>query len=76
MDAMEHLSKSSEDVSEVMFDQPEESAGATGPHGSVLDRRNEDGWLDDTEPSHGARPRTMDVDRSVDDMLSATISGT
>ena len=76
MDAMEHLAKPSEDVSEVIFDQPEERAGATGPYGSVPDRRNEDGWLDDTEPYHGARPRTTDVDRSVDDVLSATISGT
>ena len=75
MDAMEHLSKTSEDVSEVIFGQPEERAGATGPYGSVLDRRNEDGWLDDTEPYHGARPRTTEVDRSVDDVLSATIGG-
>ena len=73
---MEHLSKPSEDVSEVIFGQPEESAGATGPYGSVLDRRKEDGWLDDTEPYHGARPRTPEVDRSVDDVLSATIGGT
>ena len=76
MDAMEHLSKPSEDVSEVIFGQPEERAGATGPNGSVLDRRNEDGWLDDTEPYYGARPRTTEVDRSVDDVLSATIGGT
>ena len=39
-------------------------------------RRKEDGWLDDTEPYHGARPRTTEVDRSVDDVLSATIGGT
>ena len=76
MDAMEHLSKPSEDVSEVIFGQPEERAGAMGPYGSVLDRRNEDGWLDDTEPYHEARPRTTDVDRSVYDVLSATIGGT
>ena len=76
MDDMEHLSKPSEDVSEVIFSQPEERAGATGPYGSVLDRRKEDGWLDDTEPYQGARPKTTEVDRSVDDVLSATISGT
>ena len=58
MDAMEHLSKPSEDVSEVIFDQPGDKAGATGPYGSGLDRQNEDGWLDDTEPYHGARPRS------------------
>ena len=76
MDDLEHLSKPSEDVSEVIFSQPEEGAGAMGPYGSVLDRRKEDGWLDDTEPYHGARPRTTEVDRSVDDVLSATIGGT
>ena len=76
MDDMEHLSKPSEDVSEVIFSQPEERAGATGPYHPVLDRRKEDGWLDDTEPYQGARPRTTEVHRSVDDVLSATISGT
>ena len=76
MDDMEHLSKPSEDVSEVIFSQPKEGAGAMGLYGSVLDRRKEDGWLDDTEPYHGVRPRTTEVDRSVDDMLSATIGGT
>ena len=76
MDAMEHISKPSEDVGEVVFGQPEERAGATGPDGSVLDRRNEDGWLDDTETYHGARPRTMEVDRPVDVGLGATIGGT
>ena len=73
---MEHLEKPSEDGSEVIFAQPGEGAGATGPYGLVLDRRKEDGWLDDTEPCHGARPRTTEVDRSVDDVLSATIGGT
>ena len=32
--------------------------------------------MDDTEPYHGARHRTTEVDRSVDDVLSATIGGT
>ena len=73
---MEHISKPSEDVGEVVFGQPEIRAGETGPDGSVLNRRNEDGWLDDTEPYHGARPRTTEVDRPVDDMLGATIGGT
>ena len=42
---MEHISKLSEDVGEVVFGQPEEGAGATEPDGSVLDRRKEDdGW--------------------------------
>ena len=76
MDDMEHLSKPSEDMSEVTFGEPEERAGATWPYDSALDRRKEDGWLDDTEPYHGARPRTTEVDRSVDDVLSATIGGT
>ena len=76
MDAMEHLENSSEDGSKVIFAQPEEGAGETGSYGLVLDRRKEEGWLDDTEPYHGTRPRTTEVDQSVDDVLSATIGGT
>ena len=59
---MDHIIKSSEDVGEVVFGQPEEKAGATGPDGSGLNRRREDDWLEDTEPYHGARPRTIEVD--------------
>ena len=73
---MDHIMKSSEDVGEVVFGQPEEKAGATGPDGSGLNRRREDDWLEDTEPYHGARPRTIEVDRPVDDVLGATLSGT
>ena len=73
---MEHIVKSSEDVGEVVFGQPEKKAGATGPDGSVLNRRKEDEWLEDTEPYQGARPRTIEVDRPVDDVLGATLSGT
>ena len=73
---MEHIINSSEDVGEVVFGQPEEKAGATGPDGSVLNRRKEDEWLEDTEPHHGARPRTIEVGRPVDDVLGATLSGT
>ena len=69
---MEHISKPSEDVGEVVFGQPEGRAGATEPDGSVLDRRKEDEWLEDTEPYHGARPRTTEVDRLVDDVLGGT----
>ena len=73
---MDHIVKSSEDVGEVVFGQPEEKAGATGPDGSGLNRRREDDWLEDTEPYHGARPRTIEVDRPVDDVVGATLSGT
>ena len=72
---MEHISKLSEDVGEVVFGQPEERAEATEPDGSVLDRRKEDEWLEDTEPYHGARSRTTEVDRPVDDVLGATLGG-
>ena len=68
--------KSSEDVGEVVFGQPEKKAHATGPDGSGLNRRREDDWLEDTEPYHGVRPRTIEVDRLVDDVLGATLSGT
>ena len=73
---MEHISKLSEDVGEVVFGQPEERAGATEPDGSVLDRRKDDEWLEDTEPYHGARPRTTEIDRPVDVVLGATLGGT
>ena len=73
---MDHIIKSSEDVGEVVFGQPEEKAWTMGPDGSVLNRRREDDWLEDTEPYHGARPRTIEVDRPVDDVLGATLSGT
>ena len=72
---MEHISKTSGDVSEVIFGQPEK-AGATEPDGSVLNRRKEEEWLEDTEPYHGARPRTTEVDRPVDEVLGATLGGT
>ena len=72
---MEHISKTSGDVSEVVFGQPEEKAGATEPDGSVLNRRKEEGWLEDTEPYHGARPRTTEVDRPVDEVLGANLGG-
>ena len=73
---MEHISKPSEDVSEVVFGQPEEKAGATEPDGSVPNRRKEEEWLEDTEPYHGARPRTTEVDRPVNEVLGATLGGT
>ena len=73
---MEHISKPSEDVSEVVFGQPEEKAGATEPDGSVLNQRKEEEWLEDTEHYHGARPTTAEVDRPVDEVLGATLGGT
>ena len=56
---MEHISRTSGDVSEVVFGQPEEEAGA----------------LEDTEPYHGARSRTIEVDQPVDEVLGATLGG-
>ena len=72
---MEHMSKTSADVSEVVFDQPEEKAGAMEPDGSVLNRHKEEEWLEDTEPYHGARPRTTEFDQLVDEVLGATSGG-
>ena len=63
-------------MGEVVFGQPEERAGATEPDGSVLDRRKEDEWLEDTEPYHWARPWMTEVDRPVDVGLGATLGGT
>ena len=72
---MEHISKTAGDVSEVVFGQPEEKAGATVPDGSILNRRKEEEWLEGTEPYHGARPRTTEVDWPVDEVLGATLGG-
>ena len=63
------------DDSEVVFDQPEESAGAMEPEGSVPNRRKKEEWLEATAPYRGARPRTMEFDRPVDGVLGATPGG-
>ena len=39
-------------------------------------RKKEEEWLEDTEPYHGARPRTTEVDRPVEVRLGATSGGT
>ena len=69
------MSKTSGDISEVVFDQPEEKAGEMEPDGSVQNRRKEEEWLEATEPYHGARPRTTEFDRPVDEGLGATLGG-
>ena len=69
------MSQTLADDSEVVFDQPEESAGAMEPDGSVPNRRKEEEWLEATAPYRGARPRTMEFDRSVDGGLGATSGG-
>ena len=69
------MSKMSGDESEVVFDQPEEKAGAMEPDGSVPNRRKEEGWWEATEPYHGARHRTTEFDRPVDVGLGATLGG-
>ena len=69
------MSNMSGDESEVVFDQPGEKAGAMEPDGSVPNRRKEEGWWEATEPYHGARLRTMEFDRPVDDGLGATSGG-
>ena len=56
---MEHILRTSGDVSEGVLVQPEEDVRA----------------LEDTEPYHGARPRTTEVDRPVDEGLGATLGG-
>ena len=69
------MSKMLGDDSEVVFDQPEEKAGAMEPDGSVSNRRKEEEWLEATEPYHGARPRTTEFDRPVDEGLGVTSGG-
>ena len=69
------MSKTSDEVDEVVFDQPEEKAGTMKPDGSVPNRRIEEEWLGDTEPYHGARPRATQFDQPVDEGLGATSGG-
>ena len=60
------------DDSAVVFDQPEESAGALEPEGSSRNRHKKEMWFEETEPHRGARPRKMDFNQLVDGELSAT----
>ena len=66
------MSQTLADESEVMFNQPEENAGAMETEGSLQNRRRKEMWLEDTEPYRGARPRMRDFDRPVDGELGAT----
>ena len=69
----EDYRKPSGDEGEVVFSQQEEGAVTAGPHGPRMDRQNENGWLEDTEPYHGARPRMIDVNQLVGNVLGATM---
>ena len=66
------MSQTLADDSEVLFDQPEESAGALEPEGSSRNWHKKETWLEETEPQQGARPRKMDFDQPVDGELGAT----
>ena len=66
------MSQTLADDSEVVFDQPEESAGALEPEGSSRNRLKKETGSEETEPHHGARPRKMDFDQPVDGELGAT----
>ena len=50
------MSQTLADDSEVMFDQPEESAGAMETEGSLQNRRRKETWLEATEPYRGHDP--------------------
>ena len=67
------MSQTLADDSEVVFDQPEESAGAMEPEGSLQNRHRKETCLEATEPYRGARPRTMEFNRPVDGGLGATL---
>ena len=67
------MSQTLADDSEVVFDQPVESAGVMEPEGSLQSRHRKETWLEATEPYRGARPRTMEFDRPVDGGLGATL---
>ena len=44
------MSQTLADDSEVVFDQPEERAGAMEPEGSLQNRHRKETWLEATEP--------------------------
>ena len=67
------MSQTLADDSEVVFDQPVESAGTMEPEGPLQSRHRKETWLEATEPYRGARPRTMEFDRPVDGGLGATL---
>ena len=67
------MSQTLADDSEVVFDQPGESAGAMEPEGPLQNRHRKETWLEAMEPYRGARPRTMEFDRPVDGGLGATL---
>ena len=67
------MSQTLADDSEVVFDQPVESAGMMEPEGPLQSRHRKETWLEATEPYRGARPRTMEFDRSVYGGLGATL---
>ena len=69
------MSQTLADDSEVVFEEPEESAGAMEPEGPLQNRHKEEAWLEATEPYRGARARTMEFDRPVDGGLGATLGG-
>ena len=69
------MSQTLADDSEVVFDQPEESAGGMEPEGPIPNRHKEEAWLEATEPCRGARPRRMEFDRPVNGGLGATLGG-
>ena len=66
------MSQTLADDSEVVFDQPEESAGALEPEGSSRNRHKKETGFEEMEPHRGARPRKMDFDQPVDGELGAT----
>ena len=67
------MSQTLADDSEVVFDQPVESAGMMEPEGPLQSRHRKETWLEATEPYRGARPRTMEFDRPVDGGLGAIL---
>ena len=50
------MSQTLADDSEVIFDQPGESAGAMEPEGPLQNRHRKETWLEATEPYRGPDP--------------------
>ena len=63
------------DDSEVVFEQPGETAEAREQEGLISSRRKEETELEDTQPHDGTRRKAMEFDRPVEEELEAAWSG-
>ena len=69
------MSKTIADDSEVVFEQPGESAGVVEQEGPTLSQSNKETQLADTEPHRKDRRRAMEFDKPINEELGAALGG-